>query len=190
MYELWNFFAGLGLFLYGISRIENALRDLAGRNFVKFLRDHTKSPLESISSGTILTAILQSSSLVSLMVLAFVGSRYIPMQNALGIIMGANLGTTFTGWIVAIFGFKLDIESYALPIVSIGALGLVFVIRNKRIHLISKLIFGFGLLLFGLSYMKTGMESIFNTLDITTYKDYGIVYFFFFGVNCYGCYSI
>ena len=182
MYELWHFFAGLGLFLYGISRIERALHDLGGRNFVQFLRHHTKSPVESIGSGAILTAILQSSSLVSLMVLAFVGSRYIPMQNALGIIMGANLGTTFTGWIVAIFGFKLDIEHYALPIVAVGALGLVFIISRKRTHQIFMLIFGFGLLLFGLGFMKSGMESIVSTIDITDYNHYGVIYFFILGV--------
>ena len=108
MYEIWHFLAGLGLFLYGISRIERSLRRLGGRRFVHTLRRHTKNPVESIASGTILTALLQSSSLVSLMVLAFVGSQFIPMSNALGIIMGANLGTTFTGWVVAIFGFKLD----------------------------------------------------------------------------------
>jgi phosphate:Na+ symporter len=182
VYELWHFFAGLGLFLYGISRIEQALHDLGGRKFVKFLRGHTNTPLESIGSGAVLTAILQSSSLVSLMVLAFVGSRYIPMPNALGIIMGANLGTTFTGWIVAFFGFKLEIEHYALPILAVGALGSVFLLNRKSTHLIFMLIFGFGLLLFGLGFMKSGMESIVSTIDITKYNHYGIIYFFILGV--------
>jgi phosphate:Na+ symporter len=182
MYEIWHFFAGLGLFLYGISQIENALRNLAGRKFVLFLRKHTNSPLESIGSGTVLTAILQSSSLVSLMVLAFVGSRYIPMPNALGIIMGANLGTTFTGWIVAFFGFKLDIESYALPVVAIGALGLVFMLHKKHAQYVFMLIFGFGLLLFGIGYMKSGMDAIVNTIDIDTYSHFGVIHFFILGV--------
>lgn len=182
MYEIWHFFAGLGLFLYGIFVIEDALRDLGGRKFVQFLKNHTKNSLESIASGTILTAILQSSSLVSLMVLAFVGSRYIPMSHALGIIMGANLGTTFTGWIVAIFGFKLNLENYALPIVAIGALGLAFIVSKNRIRLIFMLVFGFGLLLFGLGYMKSGMETVLNTIDIVSYSHYGLIYFFILGI--------
>lgn len=182
MYEVWHFLAGLGLFLYGISRIEHAIQDLGGRNFVQFLRKHTKNPVESIASGTILTALLQSSSLVSLMVLAFVGSQFIPMQNALGIIMGANLGTTFTGWIVAIFGFKLNIEQYSLPIVALGALGLTFIIKHKKARAISKFVFGFGLLLFGLGFMKSGMEEFVSTVDITKYTDHSIFYFFILGI--------
>ena len=182
MYEVWNFLAGLGLFLYGISSIENALRDLGGRNFVNILRRHTKNRIESVATGTILTALLQSSSLVSLMVLAFVGSQFIPMQNALGIIIGANLGTTFTGWIVTIFGFKLNIEQYSLPIIALGALGLTFIQNNKRSRSKSKLIFGFGMLLFGLGFMKSGMENIVTYVDITTYTQHHIIYFFLLGI--------
>ena len=182
MYEVWHFLAGLGLFLYGISRIERSLRRLGGRKFVHTLRRHTKNPLESIASGTILTALLQSSSLVSLMVLAFVGSQFIPMPNALGIIMGANLGTTFTGWIVAIFGFKLDIEHYSLPIIALGALGLTFIGDEKRARSVSQFVFGFGLLLFGLGFMKSGMENITDMIDISVYQQYGVVYFFLLGI--------
>jgi phosphate:Na+ symporter len=182
MYDFWHFLAGLGLFLYGIAEIEVALKNLGGQKFVKFLRNHTKSPSESIISGTLLTALLQSSSLVSLIVLAFVGSRYIPMPNALGMIMGANLGTTFTGWIVAIFGFKLDIESYALPIVAIGAIGIVFLLRKSKARYISMTIFGFGLLLFGLGFMKNGMDSMINTVDIDSYSHFNYFYFFLLGI--------
>ena len=182
MYEVWHFLAGLGLFLYGISRIENAMHDLGGRKFVQALRRHTKSPFESVISGTVLTALLQSSSLVSLMVLAFVGSQFIPMQNALGIVMGANLGTTFTGWVVAIFGFKLDIEQYSLPIVALGALGLTFISKSKKGRAISKFVFGFGLLLFGLGFMKSGMEDFVSSIDITKYAAYSIFYFFILGI--------
>lgn len=182
MYEIWHFLAGLGLFLYGISRIERALHRLGGRKFVHALRRHTKNPIESVASGTVLTALLQSSSLVSLMVLAFVGSQFIPMPNALGIIMGANLGTTFTGWIVAIFGFKLDIEHYSLPIIALGALGLTFINDKKRARSVSQFVFGFGLLLFGLGFMKSGMESIADSVDISVYQQYGIVHFFILGI--------
>jgi len=182
MYEVWHFLAGLGLFLFGISRIENAMHDLGGRKFAQILRKYTKNPIESIATGTILTALLQSSSLVSLMVLAFVGLQFIPMQNALGIIMGANLGTTFTGWIVAIFGFKVDIEQFSLPMIAIGALGLSFITQNKRLKAISKFVFGFGLLLFGLTFMKSSMEDLVSTIDVTKYANSSIFYFFILGI--------
>lgn len=182
MSEIWHFLAGLGLFLYGISRIENALHELGGRKFVQVLRSHTNNYLESILSGTALTALLQSSSLVSLMVLAFVGSQYIPMTNALGIIMGANLGTTFTGWIVAFFGFKLDIEFYSLPVIAVGALGYIFIQREHRLRHISMFALGFGLLLFGLGFMKSGMEDFVSAVDITAYAGYSIIYFFVLGI--------
>lgn len=182
MNEIWQFLAGLGLFLYGISRIEVALHELGGRRFVNVLRNHTSNAAESILSGTVLTALLQSSSLVSLMVLAFVGSQYIPMTNALGIIMGANLGTTFTGWIVAFFGFKLDIEYFSLPIIAVGALGYIFIQHNLRLRHAFIFILGFGLLLFGLSFMKSGMENVVSTIDIAAYTHYNIVYFFVLGI--------
>ena len=170
------------MFLYGITSIESALRKLGGRRFVQALRDHTNNTVESILSGTVFTALLQSSSLVSLMVLALVGSQYIPMYNALGIIMGANLGTTFTGWIIAIFGFKLDVEQLSLPIIAIGALGIAFIQNNPRMKSVFLILFGFGLLIFGLGFMKSGMETILTLVDLTKYEHYGIVHFFVIGI--------
>ena len=92
--------------------LETALEQLTGRAFKKFLRKHTNNPVKAILSGVFITTILQSSSVVSLMVLAFVGAGIIELRNAIGIILGSNLGTTFTGWIVAYFGFSFNIESF------------------------------------------------------------------------------
>ena len=123
----WHFFAGLGLFLFGMWQLEEALKGLAGRSFKLYLRYQTGNPVKAIFSGIIATAALQSSSVVGLIVLAFVGSGVIKFSHALGIILGSNLGTTFTGWIVTLLGFKLKIEEFALPLIAIGTLGWLFV---------------------------------------------------------------
>ena len=119
-FNIWQVLAGLGIFLFGMSQLEEALRKIAGRSFKRFLRNNTNTRFRSILSGTITTMVLQSSSVVSLMTIAFVGAQLIPLENAIGIIMGANLGTTFTGWIVATLGFKVEIETFALPFIGIG----------------------------------------------------------------------
>ena len=87
--------------------------------------------IKAILSGIGITAILQSSSVVSLMVLAFVGAGIIELKNAIGIIIGSNLGTTLTGWVVAYFGFSFNIESFALPFLAFGGLSMVFFQRRK-----------------------------------------------------------
>jgi phosphate:Na+ symporter len=106
--------------------IEESVRALSGRTFRKIIRHYTDGRLRSIGSGALVTALLQSSSAVSLMVLAFVGAGVMSMQNAIGVIMGSNIGTTFTAWVVAVLGFKIKIEAFALPFIGIGAIGLIF----------------------------------------------------------------
>ena len=125
-FDLWKFIAGLGIFLFGMSMLEFAIKALSGRAFRRMIRLYTDGRFRSIGSGTLVTAILQSSSAVSLMVLAFVGAGVMSMQNAIGVIMGSNIGTTLTVWIVAIIGFKLKIETFALPFIGLGGLGLIF----------------------------------------------------------------
>ena len=93
--------AGIGIFLLGVNFLEEALRKLAGRTFKLFLRNQTSNKFKAIVGGAIVTGVLQSSSVVSLMVLAFVGSGVMTMQNALAVILGSNIGTTLTSWLVA-----------------------------------------------------------------------------------------
>ncbi len=95
---------------------------MSGRAFRRLIRYWTKGGLRSVASGALITAILQSSSAVSLMVLAFVGAGVMSMENGIGVMLGANIGTTFTAWIVAVFGFKIKIEGFALPFVAAGGI--------------------------------------------------------------------
>ena len=126
--DIWKLAAGLSIFLYGMYLLVDAIRIMSGRAFRGMIRSYTNGRLRSISSGAFITAILQSSSAVSLMVLAFVGAGVMTMENGIGVMMGANIGTTFTSWIVAIFGFKMKIESLAFPLIACA--GFIFIITN------------------------------------------------------------
>lgn len=170
--DLWRLAAGLGLFLFGMHQLEQALTQLAGRSFKKFLRQYTAKPLRGVVAGAITTAALQSSSVVSLIVLAFVGTGIISLASALGIVFGSNLGTTATGWIVATVGFKLDIEALALPLVTIGGFGVVWSAAGTRRAGVSHFIVGLGLMLMGLEFMKSGSliaTTLFDPVELAGY---------------------
>ena len=180
--QFWEFLAGLGLFLFAMRTIETALRQLSTRTFRHFIRDHTRTPIHGVAVGVLSTICLQSSSLVGLILLAFVGAGIIHFRNALGIIYGANLGTTFTGWLVATIGFKLDLGGYALAPLAVGALVHVFVHPDKRNHHYGSLLLGLGLLLLGLDWMKAGMETLALQVDDQYFRDYPILVYFAAGV--------
>lgn len=179
--DLWEFLAGLGIFMFGMHYMETSIKDLAGATFKRFLRNQTNTPIKAILSGTVATAVLQSSSVVTLMVLAFVGAGVIQLQNALGIIVGANLGTTFTGWIVATLGFKLNIESFALPLIAIGGISLAFFSGREKVRNVGSLLIGFGFLFLGLNYMKEAIDTLAQNVDLSVFAEQGIVVFFVVG---------
>lgn len=176
-FDLSKMMAGIGLFLLGMGFLEEALRKLAGRAFKIFLRKQTSNKLKAVAGGAIVTGVLQSSSVVNLMVLAFVGAGVLTMQNALAVILGANIGTTLTSWIVATLGFKLNIEGLAFPIVGIFGVAMVVVRREGTAYQWSKFLLGFGLLFVGLSFMKTGFESMVNQFDFGQLANYPLALF-------------
>src|SRR5688572_17760946 len=137
--------AGTGLFMFAMLTLEDAIRLLAGRPFKIFLQKTTSGKLKGILGGTIVTAILQSSSLVSVMVLSFVGANIISMRNALPVILGANLGTTLSNWLVALIGFKLDLEAFSYPIIGVSFIGLAFFQKKEKIFQLSRFLMGFAL---------------------------------------------
>ena len=181
LFQIWKLLAGIAIFLLGMKFLEESLRHLAGRPFKLFLRKQTTSKIKAIFGGAIVTGILQSSSVVNLMVLAFVGTNVIQMQNALAVILGANLGTTLNSWIVAGIGFKFNIESIAFPIA--GVSGIIFSLSNteSRWHHWSKFLFGFSFLFIGLGYMKTGMEEAVRHVDLSTFNSHSPLFFLLLG---------
>ena len=172
-FDLWKFLAGLGLFLFGMAQLENGVKELAGRSFKVFIKKHTKNKLKAILGGTFITALLQSSSVVSLMLLAFVGAGVISMKSALGIILGSNLGTTFTGWLVALLGFKIDIEHFVMPFIAIGGFLVVLFPKRQQFFNTGLLILGLAFLFLGLAFMKDSISYLAENFDIRLFSNYG-----------------
>ncbi len=173
-FDLWMFLAGLGIFLFGIFLMEESIKLLSGRAFKGLIRRYTATPIKGIISGSVSTAVLQSSSAVSLMVLAFVGAGIMNLVNAIAVMMGAKIGTTMTAWIVAVFGFKFSIESFALPMIGIGGLGLIILAKSPRYVNISKLLVAFGFLFHGLDFMKVSVEDLAASIDLAALPAMGL----------------
>ena len=174
--------AGLGLFLFGMYLLEDSLKNLSERKFKLFLRKHTETITGSILSGALVTAILQSSSLVSLMTIALVGAGITTFQGAMGIVWGANLGTTISGWLFTLIGFKLKLGSFASICIFLGALMSLIFSSSKKIVSIGRFLFAFGVLFLGLSFMKTSMMAVSQQVDLSDYANLNPYFFFPIGI--------
>ena len=181
-FDGWKFLAGLGIFLFGMFMMEESIKLLAGRSFKILIRRCTESRLKGLLTGFVTTAILQSSSAVSLMVLAFVGAGLMSLANAVAVLMGAMVGTTCTAWIVALIGFKLKIDVFALPLIGIGGLGLIFFSSSARYVNVSKLLVAFGFLFHGLDFMKTSVEAFAGSVDLSVLPNLGLWVYVLVGI--------
>jgi phosphate:Na+ symporter len=180
--DLWKLLAGLGIFLFGMYQLEDAVKSLSGKVFRRMISHWTRGRWRAVGSGTLVTVILQSSSAVSLMVLAFVGAGVLSMENAIGVMLGSNIGTTFTAWIIAALGFKLKIETFALPFVAAGGLLLAFSAPTSRPFQIARLLLGFGFLFLGVDYMKGGVENLAAGIDLGDLPAFGLWFYVLVGV--------
>jgi phosphate:Na+ symporter len=177
--DIWQLLGGIGLFLFAMTQVETSLKALGERSFTNLLRRGSEKPLQSVLGGVAATAMLQSSSIVGLMVLAFVGAGIMPLRNALGVVIGSNLGTTFTGWIVATVGFKFDVEDLALPMIAVGAVAMIsFKTKTSRW---GQLIVGAGLLFLGLSLMKESVAALQSSVDLQQLADFSSWQYLIFG---------
>jgi len=181
-FDFWMFVAGLGIFLFGMRHLEDSIKALAGRSFKNLLQRFTNRSWKGIITGTVVTAILQSSTMVTLLALAFLGGGMIALKNAISIILGANLGTTFTAWIVATFGFKMDIADFSFPFLAVGILSYLFLNTRPFLKNMGGLLVGFGLLFLGLDYMKISIEAVAGQIDLATFSNYGLWAFVLLGV--------
>lgn len=153
-----NAFGGLGVFLLGMIVMTDGLKAMTGNALRSALARFTKSPTSGAITGAISTAIIQSSSGTTVTAVGFVGAGLISFTQALGIIFGANIGTTITGWLVALLGFKLQIGTLALPFVLIGALMHLF--SRRHLAALGMSIAGFGLIFVGIDLIQSGMASL------------------------------
>ena len=145
---------GLALFLFGIQYMSDGLQSFAGNKMRAFLEKGTKTPVRGVLSGLLVTALIQSSSATTVLTVGLVNSGLLTLRQAIGVIMGANIGTTVTAYLI---GFKL--ETYSLPIAAVGMI-LLFFFKNKRLNNIGQVIFGFGMLFFGMQTMGTGLKPL------------------------------
>lgn len=180
-FDVWKLLAGLGIFMFGMHLLESSVRSLSGKAFKRVIRQYTNGRLKAIGSGTFVTALLQSSSAVSLMVLAFVGAGVMSMENAIGVIMGSNIGTTLTAWIVATLGFKIKIETFALPFVGVGGIGLILFRPSSKPYHLACLLIGFGFLFLGLDYMKSTVEGFAQGFSLDQIPNYGLWFYLLIG---------
>jgi len=179
--EFWMLVAGLGLFLYGMSHLEEALKQMEGRSFKLFLQKNTKKKLRAIFSGTVVTALLQSSSIVNLMVLSLVGAGILTMRNAMAVVLGANIGGTFNSWLVALLGFKVELNSITLPLIGLSGISLIIFNKKKNLNRIALFFMGIGMLFLGLQFMKESMDSLMKAFDFTPYLSYPSIVFLLIG---------
>ena len=147
-------FGGLGLFLYGMQTLSDGLQKVAGDRLRRLLEVLTRNPLTGVIMGTVVTAILQSSSATTVMIVGFVNAGLMTLRQAAGVIMGANVGTTVTAQIIA-----LDLSEAALPATALGVLLIMFS-KNKRTRYVGQALVGFGLLFLGMTTMSTSMKPL------------------------------
>ena len=159
--------AGVSIFLFGMLSLEQGFRAFTGGVLEKILRHTTGSLWKSLGFGVVSTTILQSSSLVSVITISFLSAGLIGLAAGIGIIFGANLGTTTGAWLVAGFGLKVDIASYAMPMLVFGVL-LIFQ-KSKALNGIGYILAGLGFLFLGIHFMKEGFEAFKDSIDLSAY---------------------
>lgn len=158
---------GLGLFLLAMELMTDGLTLAAGKSLRRLLSNWTNTLIRGVFSGILMTAIVQSSSAVTVAALGFVNAELLKMRQALGIIYGANIGTTMTAWLVAIVGFKLDVHAFALPAIGIGTFIMLAKGKGPRLG-IGRAMVGFGLFFLGISTLQQGFEGIVANFDLAT----------------------
>lgn len=162
-------FGGIGLFLLGMLVLTDGLRGLAGNSLRRILARSTRSPASGAVAGALTTAVIQSSSATTITAVGFVGAGLLTFTQSLGIIFGANIGTTMTGWMVAVLGFKLQLGTLALPLLLAGVLLRLFARDRWRDG--GWALAGFSLLFVGIAAMQDGMLAFEGVVTPASFPD-------------------
>ena len=164
--------AGVAIFLFGMLSLEEGFKTFSGGGLEKVLRKSTDKLYKSIGFGVLTTTIMQSSSLVSVLTISFLGAGLIGLAQGIGIIFGANIGTTTGAWLVAGFGLKVKISAYAMPML---VFGVIFIFQKSKVmNGIGYVLAGLGFLFLGIHYMKDGFEAFKSTIDLAAFSVDGI----------------
>ncbi|MFY0643546.1 MAG: Na/Pi cotransporter family protein [Bacteroidia bacterium] len=158
IYKLLVLLGSLGLFIFGMKVMSEGLQQSAGGKLRSILGSMTSNRYLGVLSGFLITALVQSSSATTVMTVSFVNAGLLTLVESAGVMMGANIGTTITGWLVSLLGFKVSISSYALIFIALGA-PLMFVAR-KKLNAWSNAIIGFAILFMGIGLLKDAVPSL------------------------------
>ncbi|HJA16179.1 MAG TPA: Na/Pi cotransporter family protein [Candidatus Butyricimonas faecavium] len=157
----------LGVFLFGMKMMSEALQKVAGNKMRTILAAMTSNRVKGVITGLLITTIIQSSSATTVMVVSFVNAGLLDLIGSIGVIMGANVGTTFTAWLISILGFKVSMVSLSLPLIGLS-LPLLFSAKRMRKSW-GELIIGFGLLFIGLNFLQENMPNIQENPEILNF---------------------
>ncbi|MRT94436.1 Na/Pi cotransporter family protein [Ancylomarina sp. 16SWW S1-10-2] len=188
-YDLGDFLTligALGLFLYGMKLMSESLQKVAGEKMRSILSAMTSNRFKGVMTGVLITALIQSSSATTVMVVSFVNAGLLTLVESVGVIMGANVGTTVTAWLISLLGFKVSMTAISLPLIGLS-LPLLFSSHRSRKNW-GELVIGFALLFIGLQFLKESMPDIKNNPAIlnflTSYTDLGFAsYLLFAGIG-------
>ena len=165
--QILTLIGALGMFLYGMNMMSSGLQKAAGSRLRGFLGAMTSSPFKGVMTGLGITTLIQSSSATTVMVVGFVNATLLTLNQAIGVIMGANIGTTVTAWLISLLGFKTDISVLAVPLMAIGFI--LSIAKREKYKNISEFIIGFALLFLGLSLMKNSVPDLRQTPEILSF---------------------
>ena len=150
--NIFSLVGSLALFLFGMKTMSEGLEKFAGDRLRSILAAMTKNRVMGVLTGILITALIQSSSATTVMVVSFVNAGLMTLAQSIGVIMGANIGTTVTAWIISAVGFKVNIAAFAIPLLAIG-MPLIFSSKGNR-KSIGEFVFGFSFLFMGLAFLQ------------------------------------
>ncbi len=170
---IFKLLGGIGLFLLGMVLLTDGLKAFAGQALQRALVRFTGTPTRAFASGAVVTLMVQSSSATTVTLIGFVSAGLITFPQAVGVVMGASLGTTGTGWIVSVLGLKVSLGFYALPLVGIGAL--LRLLASGRWRSLGLALAGFGLIFIGIETLQAGMQSVSTLFDLRRLPSAGVL---------------
>jgi phosphate:Na+ symporter len=171
--ELLMAFGALGLILLGMDWMSQGLKVAAGPSLMQFLQRWTTKPAQGVVFGTVATVAVQSSTAITVTTIGFVNAGMLSLQNAAFVIYGSNVGTSLTGWFMALVGLQFKIDALALPVIGVGALVKLFS-HSDRNRGIGEALLGFGLMFLGLAFLKQSFDTVFDGFEFATLAQLGV----------------
>lgn len=165
--QILTLLGALGMFLYGMNMMSSGLQKAAGEKLRSFLAAMTSNPFNRVMTGLGVTAVIQSSSATTVMVVGFVNAGLLTLTQAVGVIMGANIGTTVTAWLISLLGFKMDISVLSIPLMAVGFICIMS--KKMKWKNIGEFVIGFSLLFLGLAFMKDSVPDLQQTPEVLSF---------------------